>query len=415
MSTSWKAVGLEQAKSNPLYGVRGWLLVFAAALLLGVFADVGFALRSAREASITAGELLDLDAPAVLFLKRILLFEAIRLVVYFMLLTKSRAFRVGATLLVVAQVPIFVLLPVAEPVAGLGLFETVQTIVSSLLSCAVWTVYLNRSRRVRVTFEHTLRADSQAKVGADQGIPGGSARPVAASAEVLSSGRPMSTAEGVDSYTQESHEPTDAHWSLALSELNSAERQPGLWARSFSRAGGVESAAQAAYLEARAHQLHLAANERLRQRLAEEAFQDRLIEQRGRLESNIGAAAGLVQHVMLNGRATIGSAISIIRLLDGTAEWKGAGALSLKPAWQVQFDGDSHQFDTDKLLCDWVYVDGLRAAQTLLEARGVEISAFDISAAICPNCSIKVSPRAAGCLECRAEFGPGSNWKPLPA
>lgn len=58
-------------------------------------------------------------------------------------------------------------------------------------------------------------------------------------------------------------EPSEDCWSAALLEFESGERRPGLWARVFSEAQGVESGAKADYLRHRAAELEQERHARL--------------------------------------------------------------------------------------------------------------------------------------------------------
>lgn len=373
MSPSWKAVAPEAAKTNLLYGVRGWLLVFVAALFLGVFVDVGFALREAREAGITVGELFDLEAPSVSFLKTSLWFEAIRLVViYFMLFTKSRTFRVGATLLMVAQVPIQVILFVAEPFGGA--FEIAKTIMSSLFSCAIWAAYLNRSRRVRVTFENMVSAQLHT---AQLDAP-----PVAS--KMINRSQHMSTADvgeptsnvDVDAsdlvlpeLTLASGDPSEAHWSAALTEFDGLDRRAGLWAKSFAQAAGNEAAAKAAYLSARAAQLLEADEAAKRQAVVEKQEArnsiQRVREYRASLNPTQAKIASELEEVERKGWDAFNSMVQLVKLLGGRVGTRSVGLFGGTTEWRAELDGASLQFHNEHALADWVLscvVDRARAA-----------------------------------------------------
>ena len=54
-------------------------------------------------------------------------------------------------------------------------------------------------------------------------------------------------------------DPSEDCWSAALSEFESGDRRPGLWAKALSDGTGNEALAKSAYLRVRANELHLAA------------------------------------------------------------------------------------------------------------------------------------------------------------
>lgn len=77
-------------------------------------------------------------------------------------------------------------------------------------------------------------------------------------------------------------EPTEEFWATALSEFEGTSRRPGLWARVFAEAQGIEAVAKAAYLRDRAselayeYQLRFAEQERQAKQRAREAELERL-------------------------------------------------------------------------------------------------------------------------------------------
>jgi hypothetical protein len=269
MSTSWTSLTSAEAAAHPLYGVKNWLVVFAFGVLLGLFSELGSLKGEAHKAGMSLSELLSIDLPEITLSKVALAFDTVAvLVIYWLLLTKHPKFRVVASWLLVGSYPVVVIIGLLNPFAGLG-----EVIVTSFfpwaITCAVWVTYLNRSRRVRVTFEHMVRTDESdtplivatnnfsrtektpfATVDVKDGIA-----PATSSAN-----SPLSIASAQSNIGTAAND--EAHWAQALSEFESQSRRPGLWAKSFSDASGNESLAKAAYLASRVVEIqreHLAA------------------------------------------------------------------------------------------------------------------------------------------------------------
>ena len=80
---------------------------------------------------------------------------------------------------------------------------------------------------------------------------------------------PEQAAEGLDGDAEEEL------WARALAECEDGSRRAGLWAREFSKAGGVESAAKAGYVAARVEELRREVVSQKLQRLASEAAAER--------------------------------------------------------------------------------------------------------------------------------------------
>ena len=284
MSKSWKSVSAAEAAVHPLYGVKNWLVVFAIGVLFGLLREIGSLSGEALKAGISVTALLSVDHPATNFLKITLALETVAVaVIYFLLFTKHPQFRPVTTGLLLGLFPVVVLLGFLNPFDGLG-SAIAMSFFSWAISCAVWVTYLNRSRRVRVTFEHLIRVDKpglsiMVQPGADPTIGSTSAvAPRQNSPPAASASPPAGPPTPSLVSTQSNPDVTSSDeelWARALSEFESQSRRPGLWARSFSESGGNESAAKASYLGARVLELKIerqaaiAEHERIARQLVE--------------------------------------------------------------------------------------------------------------------------------------------------
>jgi hypothetical protein len=159
MKNTWQLVSPETAKAHPLYGIKGWLLLFAAGNLLGLLAFIGSVRREAFIANMSELEFLAIDHPAITFLKVALALNTVgTAIIYWLLFTKHQKFRAVATWLLLGVFPAIVLLGFLNPFDGLGNMIA-TTLFPWAISCAVWVTYLQKSERVRVTFEHCLKQD----------------------------------------------------------------------------------------------------------------------------------------------------------------------------------------------------------------------------------------------------------------
>lgn len=266
MRTSWKSVSAAEAAEHPLYGVKNWLAVFAFGVLLGLLREIASLNGEALKAGMSLTALLSVDHPAITFSKIALALDtAVVAVIYWLLFTKQPKFRSGTTWLLLGAFPVLVLLGLLNPFDGLG-----EAIAMSFfpwaISCAVWVTYLNRSRRVRVTFEHLVRVDepdspimvqpgahptsvSTFALAPQQSSPAAAAGSPPASSPTPSVIPPQSNTDATSS--------EEELWARALTEFDSQSRRPGLWARSFSESGGNEAAAKASYLGARVLELRI--------------------------------------------------------------------------------------------------------------------------------------------------------------
>lgn len=292
MQRSWKLVSATTAASHPLYGVKNWLVVFAIAVLLGLLLEIGGLRGEAYKVGLPLSEFLAIDDPAITFAKIATGLNALFVVaVYWLLLTKHPRFRIASSWLMLGIFPLLVTLGMATSSPDVGL-ALAKSFLPWAISCAVWVTYLNRSRRVRVTFEHLVRSEELIPPGAEQTktVPilptsdliseqAGFAqrRESPPAALVASIPRPTAATEFASS--------DEELWANAIAEFEGRDRRPGLWAKSFAEAKGNESVAKASYLTARVAELRdkrasaLALQERSAKRAQEELRLARLSEE----------------------------------------------------------------------------------------------------------------------------------------
>lgn len=226
-TNNWKIVDKEEAQQHPLYGIGGWLLVFALGLVLGSLYTLGTVAQIANALGTDFGGMTSSDHPLAEFGLVIAFVQlAGTAAIFTLLVLKHSSFRVVSSLVMLLSWPVIALLGFLNPFPGLGSIVA-QGSLSWLLTCAVWVTYLQRSARVRVTFEHCVRAEGSAIKG-----------------EVAGSHNTLGKSG-----------PPDECWAEALKEFEGGDRRQGLWARTYAEANGNESIAKASYLAARAQEL----------------------------------------------------------------------------------------------------------------------------------------------------------------
>jgi hypothetical protein len=146
MSRNWIPLPLVQARAHPLYGRGGWLAVFAIAVVSGLIASGAFW-------SILLTAEIPAD-PIIRFLRTYTAATAFAgIVILALFIAGSRSFRAIASILIIAPWPILVAVYQAELPQNFILGGSVAWLVAA----AVWVTYLQRSKRVRVTFEKPCR------------------------------------------------------------------------------------------------------------------------------------------------------------------------------------------------------------------------------------------------------------------
>lgn len=228
MTRQWKQLSLEDAKRHPLYGIKNWLAVYGFLLLIGPLVTIGQFSNSAHQSGLTLPQLLSADIAAGAFIKATIAFNvAIAALSFWFLFSKHQHFRVGSIALLVLQWPAYlvVLFIIGDPkIPGLAAELTIR-FLSSLLWIVVWVTYLQRSRRVRVTFENCVVVESsQASAIHEYRMP-------------FSKTLPMTSDNDV--------------YAAALAEIEEQRVNKGTWARSFAESDGDESKAKATYIKLR--------------------------------------------------------------------------------------------------------------------------------------------------------------------
>lgn len=277
--------------------------------------EVGAVRGEAYKAGLTISDLLSIDDPAISYLKLAFALQfLIVVVIYWLMFSKHPSFRKVVTGLLLGDWPAAALLGLIHPFPGQG--ETLGLgFLSWAFSCAVWVTYLQRSQRVRVTFEHCIAASGfvHSQIGSRPAVAGPSGTfALASNAEIAmphhSSMQPQSAA------TLE-----EELWAIAAQEMDSQGRRAGLWAKAFAEAQGNEPAARANYLK-----------------------------------------------------------------------WR---------VLQLQHDFEARRVQAEEAQCA-VEEHGQQAALT--------------QHGQCPNCDAVILLMSDECPKCRANFGPGSSWKPVP-
>jgi Protein of unknown function (DUF2569) len=323
MSRLWTKVPLAEAQRHPLYGVKNWLAVFAFGVLLGGLQGLAALNVEAHKSGITITQLLAIDHPAIAFVKFCMALNAgIVAVIFWALLTKNRRFRLIASSLLLAEGPLCALLVIIYPFDGMGATLAIS-MLTWIFSCAVWVTYLNRSKRVRVTFEHKMLTEatdpmltstrgsvpqpvpfatpsmaSTSMQNNQQNVTRLAAPPPEATLPTRNTVPTFSTEKTVQATPpsasnatvtprpekQVTVTPAEEFWATALAEVDGVSRRPGLWARAYSEAQGDDALAKAMYLDQRARQLEaeqrLAVEHRAREAReeAEKQEQNRLTE-----------------------------------------------------------------------------------------------------------------------------------------
>jgi hypothetical protein len=279
--TKWVRIDKEAALSHELYGVGGWLLLFAAGCFLGLLADFGRVIGDARSIGMSLGDYLSVSHPSISALKVVLFYEVVAVAcIYWMMFAKSGGFRTYTSWLSLGMFPFMLVVSMANTYEGVGAVLA-SSFIRWAISCAVWVSYLQLSKRVRVTFEHCVLDETEV-------MP--KPRPVATSLVHPITATPAVVASTETATTENANEPEEQFWAIALTECNQQNMRPGLWAKAFAESKGQESVAKALYMKLRAAQLQSEWDADQLQKLEEqERIEQAELEQQKRIESEEAA------------------------------------------------------------------------------------------------------------------------------
>lgn len=158
MGRNWIEVSPELAKKHQLYGVGGWLLVFVVFQIARPLVELGGLNAQALSMGLSLETVLTSDAPVMTWVRWLLAIQIVgALITVGLLLVRSRYFRITSSFVVVLSWPIVVGIAVLIPLPAQGSLMAENTLIW-IFQSFVWVAYLNRSERVRVTFEESCIA-----------------------------------------------------------------------------------------------------------------------------------------------------------------------------------------------------------------------------------------------------------------
>lgn len=279
--TIWVEIPKEQAQDHRFYGIKYGLLVLLAYMILGPMAMWGSVNKELHKAQVTLSDFFAHSDAAPLVIAQMIIILLQSGVVMWAMLTKHPQFRRIATHAFAWYLPVVVVasLLFSKQAIGAVVATLVLGLVQWVIFSGLWVWYLQRSQRVRVTFEHTLKTYSPTNT-VPTTVP---EQATSIHADAVQTTSEIASATPTEMATHASHatDPVapnaDVHsgaievkaitpqpsisddeevlWSQALAELDGSDRKQGLWAHCYATHHGQEPAARANYLKARVAQL----------------------------------------------------------------------------------------------------------------------------------------------------------------
>jgi hypothetical protein len=366
MSRVWIPVSPVHARAHPLYGRGGWLVLFMLTVLAGLVASSGFwaIILSARTAADSLIQFLGVYAAITAFAG---------LVILALFILKNPNFRIAAISLMLVPWPALAAIYYNWVPESFLLGGSVAWIVS----VAIWATYLQKSRRVRVTFEHCISGEAPearsepryyAHGSNEEAGAAGANFPVGAMTQrfdAINSERPGET-------TAANTDPNERCWAQALSEYESDRKKPGLWARAYAEGQGEGAAAKAHYLKLRAAQLLEEYEEQAREIISRQRAEQEQERLNDRYEKSLTGHQRKIRHAIAQteygGEGAFNAGVTLVQLLGGTVERKPSVIFS-SSGWKVELAGHHAKFADDDELMNWITGYVLPKARLLLPSK----------------------------------------------
>jgi hypothetical protein len=275
---------------------------------------------------------------------------------------KSRSFRIVAITLIMAPWPVLATVYLPHLPQSLILGGSIVWLIAAV----TWVAYLQRSRRVRVTFEQRILAGPlyprTEPISAWQSPFTRMTPALDGPADAIDRYRPADVADMADTA-----DPMEECWAQALAEYDGDRKKPGLWARAYADARGDEAVAKAHYLKYRAEQLFNTYQGNTRDVMEQQQAVQKAPGLERRHEESLTdhqrKIRRAIEQVESLDTDSFDAAVNLIRLLGGTVERK---ASLMSSSWIVELAGYRNQFPSEEAFMDWAMHAVLPRAKLLL-------------------------------------------------
>lgn len=214
----WKLISQIEAEKNSLYGVKNWLAVFAFSIFLSPIYELATINTEAQKAGISLSQFFSLDVPVVNFLKLVIALEIFMSgIILWLLYSKHPKFRLVSSCILLSVWPVIALIGMANKFPEIGQVLT-MSLFPWIAYCVLWITYLQRSKRVRVTFEHCILSAREGDINKNDYVD-------------------------------------DDFYKAAYEETSSGQIEPVAWAKAFANSEGNQDKAKALYIKNRVEQL----------------------------------------------------------------------------------------------------------------------------------------------------------------
>jgi hypothetical protein len=156
-SNRWKIVSYEEAKQHKLYGVGGWLYVLLLQMGLGVLAAIGnWVAFKHQYAEMPPAEQALNDVVLAFNNLQVVLNVILGLMIVLTMMAEWSRFRFVTSIALATSFPLALLIAAVMGVPTIGQFAE-HGLPPYAAMCLIWLPYLHFSKRVRVTFDRSVK------------------------------------------------------------------------------------------------------------------------------------------------------------------------------------------------------------------------------------------------------------------
>jgi hypothetical protein len=268
----WSSIAADEAKAHPMYGIKNGLILLALFQIWQPIVNWGTLQTNLMDAKVSLSDFFTFSPSVPVYVASLMITLVCTVVICWAMFTKHPRFRHITSWTLILSFPAYLLAALIFPAPGMGQ-GIARSLVGWLIFGSLWLVYVQRSQRVRVTFEHKVKtaftpealsvtptpSDKLETLSTDfPELPLSVAKPVELPLAAVTT-RDCAAEAKAPSATEPRKQLVNEEtlWAEALREFESADRKTGLWAKCYAQHQGQDAAAKAAYLTERVEQLHL--------------------------------------------------------------------------------------------------------------------------------------------------------------
>lgn len=269
--SEWQKIPESKALNHTLYGIRGWLIVFVIGTVVGTLHNFIPVNMLAMELNKNIFDIINSLPRAI---KIMVYYDLLtNIIILWMMFDKYSKFRIVTSWLIAGKLVIWIVILQSNS-ENLGL--VVRDAGMAIISIIIWLSYLNKSERVRVTYEHQIKlirgqssnvpainqgpsiSNPKNKAVFSNGINNmlGKVRVSSKEAQPEKTSTVTKTIPDDKSMNKDQNLDSDElYYKIAWQELQVKSMDAAVWSRAYAENDGDNKKTCAAYIRLRVYQL----------------------------------------------------------------------------------------------------------------------------------------------------------------